>query len=208
MDFSDYNRDQLISHRAIASAISRFSTAAVAELNERVSPYLRFRRDVEDFYRRYFAPACHNACFTTKLSACCGFESIIIFFADQVINYRLSTPLEITNIMKALARPNTSNKCVYLGEEGCIWKLRPITCAMFFCEQAKTVVFQEHPKAKSILSDLQGQEKEFTWPIKPVLFDEIEKQFISLGVESPLLYFHHSPGLLRLKARAVIENHR
>ena len=208
MNFSDYNRNQLVSYQSIIRAASRFSSATAAELNEQILPYLQFRCKVEEFYQRYFAPACQRSCFDTKLSACCGFESIIIFFADQAINYLLSTPQDLSKIIKVLERPNTSNNCVYLGEGGCIWRLRPITCAMFFCDQAKTAVFQEHSEAESILGDLQSQEKEFTWPTKPVLFDEIEKQFMSIGVESPLLYFHQSPGLLRLKARAAKANDR
>jgi hypothetical protein len=208
MNFSDYNRNQLVSYQAIIGAANRFSSTTAAELNEQILPYLHFRRKVEDFHQRYFAPTCRQSCFDTKLSACCGFESIIIFFADQAINYLLSTPGDLSEMMKLLERPNTSGTCVYLGEEGCIWCLRPITCAMFFCDQAKAAIFGEHPEAKSILSDLQGQEKEFTWPDKPVLFDEIEKRFMSFGVKSPLLYFHQSPGLLRLKARAAMENHR
>ena len=45
------------------------------------------------------------------------------------------------------------------------------------------------------------REKRYTWPTRPVLFDELEALCIEAGLKSPLMYFHRSPGLLRLKAR-------
>jgi len=48
---------------------------------------------------------------------------------------------------------------------------------------------------------LQRQEKSFTKPDRPVLFDDLERFFIERGYESPLMFFHHSPGLLRLKKK-------
>jgi hypothetical protein len=41
----------------------------------------------------------------------------------------------------------------------------------------------------------------YTWPSRPVLFDKLEELFIQEGFDSPIMYFHHSPGLLRLKAK-------
>ena len=41
-----------------------------------------------------------------------------------------------------------------------------------------------------------------TWPDRPVLFDELEKLFIKEGYDSPLMYCHKSPGLLRLKSKS------
>lgn len=202
MSFSDYNQDLLISFRAIDTIFKDLPAREIAQLTVQISAYLDFRQALERFHFQYFESTCQKSCFETGLSACCSFESIIIFFADQVINFLNSEPEEIAAILKILERPNTSGKCVFLGKEGCIWRIRPVSCATFFCDQAKKKVFAEHPETESSLKDFQKQEEEFTWPVKSVLFDEIEKYFINLGVESPHLYFHKSPGLLQLKARA------
>jgi len=204
MSFNEYNRDQLTSFRAINIILENLPPAEIGRLKMQISPYLIFRKEVEDIYGRYFKPICRQSCFETHISACCGFESIIIFFADQAINCLMSRPDQIVNILNTLEQPNCSSNCVFLGETGCIWQVRPIACAMFFCEQAKNKIFDRHPEAEVTWQNLQEQEKGYTWPTTPVLFDEIEKYFIELGVDSPSLYFHKSPGLLRLKAKAAM----
>lgn len=204
MAFSDYNQDQLISYRAIESTLKDLSQNEIAHLKTQIRDYLEFRRALEDFHSTYFLSFCETSCFKTGLSACCSFESIIIFFADQVINFLSSGKEEITEIFRVLEQPNTSGKCVFLSEGGCLWRVRPISCATFFCSRAKKHVFSEHPELESRLMHFQKQEEEYTWPVKPVLFDEIEKYFLKFGVQSPHLYFHKSPGLLRLKARSGI----
>jgi hypothetical protein len=47
------------------------------------------------------------------------------------------------------------------------------------------------------------KEKQFTWPAKPILFDELEELFLQSGLQSPLMYCHLSPGLLRVKAQRI-----
>jgi hypothetical protein len=42
----------------------------------------------------------------------------------------------------------------------------------------------------------------------PLLFDEIETFFMLRGADSPHLYFHRSPGLLRVKKRAGLPVHQ
>jgi len=204
MGFGEYNRDQIISFRAIKAILEDLPTAEATWLKSKISSYLNFRKATDNFYRQYFEPVCQKSCFETHISACCGFESIIIFFADQAINCLMSRPDQIVNILNTLEQPNRSSNCVFLGETGCIWQVRPIACAMFFCEQAKNKIFDRHPEAEVTWQNLQEQEKGYTWPTTPVLFDEIEKYFIELGVDSPSLYFHKSPGLLRLKAKAAM----
>ncbi len=198
----DYNYDQWVSHRAIAESYARLPSAALEELAARIQPYLQYRQDLEAFQRDYFGPVCRKTCYETALSACCGFESIITFFADQVINFLVSSPAQRTLILETLRKPDSTGKCVYLGDRGCIWQIRPISCTMFLCEEAKRQVFVRHPAAESLWDSFQAREKEFTWPDKPVLFDAIEKVFLPLGVVSRHLYFHQSPGLLRLKSKA------
>ncbi len=197
----DYNKDQLTTLLAVQKGCAALPHSEVEKLRESLSPYLQFRQELHTFQDRLFGSICRLSCFETGLSACCGFESIITFFSDHVINYLLSDPIEITAILDVLAHPNRTGKCVYLAENGCLWKIRPISCAMFLCEQAKGEALGESAEAKSVWEDLQEKEKEYTWPTQPVLFNDLEALFIAVGVDSPHLYFHSSPGLLRMKAK-------
>jgi len=203
---SEYNRDQLASFKTIEKIFRLLPSAELDLLRVKILPYLEFRQALDQFYLKYFQAICHKSCFESSLSACCGFESIITFFSDHVINFLLSEPEAIDSIFRRLQQPNHSRNCVYLGEKGCIWQVRPVSCAMFFCEQAKSQIFREKPETEEVWADLKKQEKDFTWPIKPVLFDQIEKYFIDRGAESPHLYFHKSPGLLRVKAKARVDS--
>lgn len=199
---SQYNRDQLVGFEVIAKIVRQLSVAEIAQLKRELEPYCEFRRALAEFFRVYFEPTCIDSCFKTNLSACCGFESIIIFFSDQVINTLISEPNDIAAILHTLQRPNNSRHCVYLGTDGCLWKMSPIACAMFFCTNAKARVFSAFSQAQETWEALQRQEKEFTLPTKPVLFDQLEAYFIERGAAAPNLYYHHSPGLLRLKTAA------
>ena len=201
---SEYNRDQLLSLQAIHKACGRLPDVEILSLVERLGPYIEFRRQLESHQSQYFRDTCEANCFSTGLSACCGFESIITFFADHVINFLLSTPGENGRIVSVLGRANRTGRCVYLQATGCIWRLSPISCAMFLCEDAKQTVFTRHPEAVAPWAELREREKDYTYPTQPVLFDDLEKVFRGLGVDSPNMYFHTSPGLLRLKARAGI----
>ncbi len=199
---SEYNRDQLSAFQDLAEAMGLLNEEEALGLRQAILPYLEFRREVDHFSQTHFKSCCSKMCFETRLSACCGFESIFTFFADQVITYVESEPEEIDAILKVLSRPNTTKHCVYLGENGCLWKVRPISCAMFFCDQAKESILIEQSEALTTWKALQAKEKDFTWPARPVLFDEIEVLFRKKGLDSPHMYFHHSPGLLRIKKKA------
>jgi hypothetical protein len=72
---------------------------------------------------------------------------------------------------------------------------------MFLCGRAKSTVLDRHPHLRDGWERLRKREKRYTWPDRPVLFDELEEIFIKEGMESPLMYLHRSPGLLRLKAK-------
>jgi hypothetical protein len=199
---SEYNQDQLISLRALPRACAGMSPAEMERLRALAQPYLRFREAVDTFCVRHFDLFCRGRCFETALSACCGFESIFTFFGDHAINFLFSPPEALSHMDSVLSRPNRSTRCVYLGAGGCLWNVRPISCAMFFCTEAREKVFETSPEAAKLWEELREREKEFTYPVKPVLFDELEATFMRLGVESPHLYFHRSPGLLRVKAKA------
>lgn len=203
-EISEYNRDQLLSFQAIRGSCLLLADDELEQLIESFQPYLAFRKALQEFQSRYFQSFCAETCFRTGLSACCGFESIITFFADQVITYCVSPPEEQTAILRVLGRPNRSQRCVYLDAQGCIWKVPPISCAMFLCEQTKESVFAEHSESRTEWERFQAHEKEFTHPTQRILFDDVERFFLDREVRSPHMYYHFSPGLLRLKAKAGI----
>jgi len=201
---SEYNRDQWHGLTAIRDALGQMTEEEVEALRASLSPYLEFRRGLAGFHARYFHDYCRRACYETGLSACCGFESIITFFADQLITRLLVTKAEMDLLVQVLKRPNTTGRCVFLGAQGCRWRLPPISCAMFYCEQAKASVFADAPEAAAIFEELRLLEKRFTHPDQPVLFDDLECHFRRKGLQTPQMYYHFSPGLLRLKAKGGI----
>ena len=203
---SEYNRDQLTSILSILHVLDQLSKEEIESLRARIQPYLAFRRDVSQFYESFFRPSCRKLCFETRMSACCGFESIITFFADHVVSLLESSRQQIEALISVISRPNLAQRCVYLGAAGCLWKIPPISCAMFLCPQVKDTIFEAHPKARDVYADHQQGEKRFTLPDKPVLFDELEAFFMRRGSESPHLFFHRSPGLLRIKSKAGMGN--
>jgi hypothetical protein len=138
-------------------------------------------------------------CYKSRLSACCSKEGIITFFADVVINVVMSGPIDIDILSSVLEKSNEGFKCIYLGEKGCMWKIKPIVCEMFICDTAKKQALHGSPKLMREWDALKKKEKTFTWPDRPVLFDEIESYFMTAGCSSPLMYMHNSPGLLRVK---------
>jgi len=151
---------------------------------------------------------CTETCYQSLYSACCTREGITTFFADVVINVLISPDEAVDALLQVLGLPNPGLKCVYLGARGCLWRLKPIVCAMFVCEQARKTVFHEEPGALKAWEGLRRRSKRYTWPNRPVLFDGLETYFIEKGYESSLMYCHNSPGLLRLKAHAKNQGNR
>jgi hypothetical protein len=199
---SDYNREQWASLHALRTALLGLSESELQTLRTTSEKYLQFREDLDCFQLRVFGPQCKNVCYDTGLSACCGFESIFTFFADHVINCLYSTMEDIEGLLCLIEKPNLTSRCVYLGKTGCLWKIRPISCAMFVCEDAKKSAFLKDPSSESAWMQFTAMEKEFSLPIKPVLFDDLESQFMRLGLQSPHMYYHQSPGLIRVKKKA------
>ena len=201
---SEYQRDQWLSLTAIREALGVISEDERECLMASLTDYLTFRQELAAFHAGHFREYCRKACYQTKLSACCGFESIITFFADQLINSLLSTPDEQEALIQLLTQPNTKRKCVFVAETGCLWRLPPISCAMFYCDQAKTDVWGEMPGAVAVFDAFRHREKAFTHPDRPVLFDDLERTFRRKGLQTPHMYYHSSPGFLHLKARSGI----
>jgi len=197
-----YNQEQLEAITAVAHCLKGWPPSEVDGLRARIETYLRFRKDVNGFLHRHFSALCARACYQSRQSACCGREGITTFFADIVINALMSEDDEMKKIIQILKQSDQGTKCVYLGEKGCLWQIKPIVCEMFLCERARKNIFGQNPDALQTWKRLRRREKRYTWPSRPVLFDELEAYFRKKGVRSSLMYFHNSPGLLRVKALA------
>lgn len=171
-------------------------------LTASAADYLTFRQVVDVFLTTHFSDVCTQTCYQNRLSACCSREGIITFFADIVVNLLVSEQADFTKLLTALSKPNNGFKCVYLAEEGCLWRLKPIVCQMYLCDRSKNQVFGNNPELKNKWEKLEAKRKVFTWPDQPVLFDDLESYFMNTGCRSPLMYLHNSPGLLRVKQKA------
>jgi len=168
--------------------------------------YLSFRAEVDSFLSTHFSKVCTQTCYQNRLSACCSREGIITFFADIVVNVLASDSQEIENLISILRQSNTGFKCVYLTENGCRWKVKPIVCEMFLCDRATETILAQNPKLKGEWDLIEEKRKQYTWPDRPVLFDKLEKHFLDAGYRSALMYLHNSPGLLRVKQKAGLIN--
>jgi hypothetical protein len=200
---SSYNQEQTDAILIVRRNLEGLPASQLRWLEGRIKSYLQFRATVARFQDKYFADICSQKCFTSQTSACCGREGIITFFADVVINVFLSSEKEIDELLRTLAQDMGGFNCVYLTDSGCLWRLKPIVCEMFLCEHAKKTVLNGNSALGTQWERLRRQERQYTWPNQPVLFDELESFFIEAGFDSPLMYFHHSPGLLRVKARSA-----
>lgn len=178
----------------------------IGKLKAMISDYLAFRQETDVFLKTCFGEMCTIQCYRNDLSACCSKDGIITFFADMIINALMSDKQEISRLFDVLMQPDYGFRCVYLGEHGCLWKIKPIVCEMFLCDSAQDKVFGQHPELKEKWDALKQQQKRYTWPDKPVLFDMLEEYFLDIGCSSPLMYLHNSPGLLRIKQQRKTEN--
>jgi hypothetical protein len=199
---SSYNQEQYDALDMVRRYVAGLGKAEKTALMASLDDYLRFRQSVDDFLQTHFGSVCNQACYQSRLSACCSREGIVTFFADGVINLLLSTPQEIDRLATVLQKGDNGPKCVYLGSNGCLWRLKPIVCAMFLCDRAEEEVFRDRPALRQQWEAYREQKKRFTWPDRPVLFEDLEAIFIAAGCTSPLMYLHNSPGLIRVKQEA------
>jgi hypothetical protein len=200
---SDYQKEQAESLAIVRKHLRSSNSKEKETLIETASEYFSFRKKVDSFLLQYFGKICNLKCYQSRLSACCGREGIITFFADMVINALVCSEQELDKLDAALSMNNKNETtCVYLGDEGCLWKVKPIVCEMFLCDAAMKEIFEEFPEAALTWKQLKQREKHFKWPDKPVLFDYLEEVFLAAGYCSPLMYLHNSPGLLRIKKQA------
>jgi hypothetical protein len=199
---SQYRDEQLASQRMVARFLAVAPRAEQEALKRVCAPYLAFRTAVARFQARHLQALCTRACFQNRLSACCNRDAIITFFADLVVNALVSTADEMTRLLGALENPRPDLKCIYLADDGCLWQIKPIVCAMFVCEKAQQTAFASNPALTKAWRALEQKARRFRWPDRPVLFDTLEARFLAAGCCSPLMYLHNSPGLLRIKRKA------
>ena len=199
---SAYQNEQSETLGRVFQMIRSLATDTRDRLLVQCDAYLRFRRDVDVFLSGSFSNICTRRCYENRRSACCSREGIITFFADMVINVLCSDGPDIDYLLSILAGEAKPGKCIYLGDDGCLWRVKPIVCQMFLCDRAKDQAFLEKPSLEKDWKALEARRKQFTWPDKPTLFDDLERHFIDAGYTSPLMYMHNSPGLLRLKRKA------
>jgi len=202
---NSYNQEQYDALNMVSQYLGELGEDEKVGLVASLDDYLRFRQSVDDFLQTHFGSVCRQACYQSRLSACCSREGIVTFFADVVINVLLSTPQEIDRLAETLQQDDNGLKCVYLRRNGCLWRLKPIVCAMFLCDRAENRVLQDRPALRRQWEAYREHKKRFTWPDRPVLFDDLEAIFIAAGCTSPLMYLHNSPGLIRVKQEAKKE---
>jgi hypothetical protein len=200
---NDYQREQREALDLVIEYVSGLSAGQRREWDALLAGYREFRAEVDGFLTRRFGRVCTEKCFHSRLSACCSKDGIVTFFADTVVNVLSSTSGDTDRLRCVLTRPHTGFKCVYLAETGCLWRVKPIVCEMFLCDASRSAVFDADPEARQQWQNLEAAKKEFTWPDRPVLFDIIENRCIQAGLQSRLMYYHNSPGLLRVKRRAA-----
>ena len=198
---SEYNQQQKDAILMVRHYLSCLQASKLRWLKQRIKSYVQFRKAVHSFQEKHFSDICSQKCFTSRTSACCGREGIITFFADVVINVLLSTTEQIDTLLDILERDTGGFNCVYLTESGCLWLYKPVVCEMFLCETAKKTVLADNEILAAQWSGFCRRQRMYTWPTRPVLFDDLETFFLNGGFDSPLMYLHKSPGLLRLKAK-------
>jgi hypothetical protein len=203
MPLTPYQIQQLEALQMVRRHLDQCGASERDAISARIADYLDYRHRLEQFLQGHFHHLCNVTCYQNALSACCAREAIITFFAEVVVNALVSSPTELDRMMAPLSRPHEGTKCVYLGPDGCLWRVRPIVCALFLCDRAEREVLAPDPALQRQWQSLRDEAQRFRWPDRPVLFDEIEQRFMAAGCRSPLMYLNNSPGLLAVKRRAA-----
>ncbi|MDD2605365.1 MAG: hypothetical protein RBR20_14615 [Desulfobacterales bacterium] len=203
MPLSPYQIQQRDALLMVRRYLEQEGPAEREALCARIGDYLDYRRRLDRFLEDHFHHLCNVTCYQSALSACCAREAIITFFAEVVVNALVSSPMDLDRMMARLSQPYEGSKCVYLGPEGCLWRVRPIVCALFLCDRAEREVLAPAPDLQRRWQSLRDEAQRFRWPDRPVLFDELEQRFMAAGCRSPLMYCSTSPGLLNVKRRAA-----
>ena len=198
---SDYHAEQSAALQLVRSRPDLLHTVEEA-LAKPLARYRRFRQETDSFLQHHFQQICTASCYRNQRSACCTRDGIVVFFADVLLNALTSTTTRLDLIAERLRQPAHASKCVFLASEGCLWQLKPIVCQMFLCDAARDAVFTADPAAARQWESFEAARKAFTWPDRPVLFDQLEALFLAAGLSSTLMHLHLSPGLLRVKRQS------
>jgi hypothetical protein len=201
---NEYHQEQIDAIEIVHQHLHSHPSARL-DLLAFAADYLLFRAEVDRFLTTHFRKACTQSCYQNRLSACCSREGIVTFFADIVVNALVSDRQEIEELISILQEPNTGFKCIYLTEDGCRWKVKPIVCEMFLCDTAKEVILPPDSQLQRQWRLFEEKRRQYTWPDQPVLFDRLEEYFMAAGYRSTLMYLHNSPGLLRVKQKAGLK---
>ena len=196
---NQYQKEQLDALKQVRQNLETMSHDEKQRLKDTLTEYLEFRSRAASFLESVFSTICTEKCYANKLSACCSKDGILAFFGDVVVNALTSPPEGLDRIEAAITRPERETKCIFLSEKGCLWHIKPIVCEMFLCDEAEQKAFGNNTEAQKKWEAFKEERKNFTWPDKKVLFEELESVFMRKGVTSPLMYIHYSPGLLRIK---------
>ncbi len=199
MPMGPYQQEQLDALLMIQQHLRELSAAAASELQAMISDYLDYRSRVAEFLGAHFNGICTEKCYTSRRSACCSRDGIITFFGDVAVNALVSDKQDLHRLEQAIKNPADPAKCIYLSDAGCLFRLKPIVCELFLCDEAEHKVLDQNPAVSKAWEAYKQEKKRFTWPDQPVLFEMLEAFFINRGSTSPLMYIHNSPGLLRIK---------
>ena len=203
MDLNEYQKEQWTALNQIKECVDARGPIG-SELVDEIRSYLEFREGLDSFSDRHFRNHCSRACFKNQVSACCSKDGIVTFWADHVINASASGIGCIDDLLAAIRAPQHSDKCIYLGTNGCLWRIRPLGCALFLCDGVQKEVLDARPSVKEAWDEYRNRARGFRWPDRPVLFDRLEQAFMAVGCRSPLMYINTSPGLRRVKQKAGI----
>jgi hypothetical protein len=196
---NQYQKEQLDALKQVRHHLKAMARDEEQRLKESLTDYLDFRHRVSAFLDTFFSSICTEKCYAGRLSACCSKDGILTFFGDVVVNALTSSPEGLDRLETAIIRPERDIKCIFLSDNGCLWQMKPIVCEMFLCDEAEQNVFGDNTEAHKKWAAYKEERKNFTWPDKRVLFEELERVFIEKDVTSPIMYIHFSPGLLRIK---------
>lgn len=194
-----YQAEQLEALRMVREVFQGLSDAEINALKGETADYLGFRNQVEDFLAVHLKDICTGKCFTSRVSACCSKDGILAFFGDVAVNALVSDDQALARLEQAVVAPAFGEKCIFLAEGGCLWRLKPVMCVFFLCDEAENRAFGKNPEAARQWAAFKNLRKRFTWPDQPVLFESLEAFFINRGRRSPLMYLHFSPGLDRIR---------
>ncbi len=196
-----YQTEQLETLRLVRQELAVCGAEDLLQLKTKITEYLAFRTQVAAFLKTHFQSICTDKCYQNRLSACCSKDGIITFFADVVVNVLASGLEELAQMERTILAPANDFKCIYLTAEGCRWRIKPIVCEFFLCDEAENKVFGHDAQARKCWEEFSALKKTFNWPDRTVLFETIEHEFMARGCRSPLMYLHNSPGLVRIRRR-------